>query len=316
MVKKSLLIAPLFFFVISCGISIFCYSQEPQETQGAEQVQETQAAQEPQETQGAEQVQETQAAQGIHRDTEKDYIISANDIIEIDVYEEPDLSATLRISQDGTINYPLLGSVKAAGCSVRELEATITGLLAEDYLVTPRVTIFIKEYGKISILGAVNKPGAYEAKENLTLTKVIALAGGFTETADSSKVKIIRIIGSEKQTIEVDVGQVLEKSLDDVEIKPNDTIIVEEYGRISIMGQVSKPGVYGLKRNLTVMEAVNLAGGFTPTAAQNGTRVIRVENGQKKIIRVPLLNIIKGSDSSSDILLQAGDTIVVPESFF
>jgi len=298
MVKKSLLITLLFFFVIFPGIIIFCYSQEDQETRGSQQFQETQAAGE------------------IHRDTEKDYIISANDIIEISVYQEPDLSATLRISQDGTINYPLLGAIKAAGFSVRELEATITGLLAEDYLVTPRVTIFIKEYGKISVLGAVNTPGAYEAKENLTLAKVIALAGGFTETADSSKVKIIRIIGSEKQTIEVDVGQVLEKSLGDVEIKPNDTIIVGEYGRISIMGQVNKPGVYGLKRNLTVMEAVNLAGGFTPIAAQNGTRVIRVENGQKKVINVPVLDINKEGGSSKDILLQAGDTIVVPESFF
>jgi len=283
MIRKSSLIALLFVFAISPDIFIFCYSQEIQEVQ---------------------------------RDTAKDYIISADNIIEINVYGEPDLSATTRVSQDGTINYPFLGPIEAAGLSVRELETNITELLGEDYLVTPRVTIVIKEYGKISVLGAVNSPGAYEAKENLTLTKVIALAGGFSETADSSKVKIIRIIGREKETIEVDVDQILEKAFDDVEIRPNDTIMVEEYGRISIMGQVVKPGVYNLKRNLTAMEAITLAGGFTPTAAQNGTRVIRVENGQKKIIPVPVLNISKRGDSSKDILLQAGDTIVVPESFF
>jgi len=286
MIKKSSLLALLFIFAIFPNIFIFCYSQENQE------------------------IQETQ------RDTEKDYIISADNIIEISVYGEPDLSATIRVSQDGTINYPFLGPIKAAGLSVRELETNITELLGEDYLVTPRVTVFVKEYGKISVLGAVNSPGAYEAKENLTLTKVIALAGGFSETANTSKVKIIRIVGREKETIEVDVDQILEKAFDDVEIKPNDTIIVGEYGRISIMGQVVKPGVYNLKRNLSVMEAIILAGGFTPTAAQNGTKVIRVEDGQKKIIPVPVFNISKRGDSSQDILLQAGDTIVVPESFF
>ena len=286
MIKKSSLLALLFIFAIFPNIFIFCYSQENQE------------------------IQETQ------RDTEKDYIISADNIIEISVYGEPDLSATIRVSQDGTINYPFLGPIKAAGLSVRELETNITELLGEDYLVTPRVTVFVKEYGKISVLGAVNSPGAYEAKENLTLTKVIALAGGFSETANTSKVKIIRIVGREKETIEVDVDQILEKAFDDVEIKPNDTIIVGEYGRISIMGQIVKPGVYNLKRNLSVMEAIILAGGFTPTAAQNGTKVIRVEDGQKKIIPVPVFNISKRGDSSQDILLQAGDTIVVPESFF
>jgi polysaccharide export outer membrane protein len=316
MVKKSLLIALLAVFLISPDIFVLCYSQEDEEMEGAQESQESQATQETQPIKNIQSVQETPAAQGIHGETDKDYIIAADNIIEINVYGELDLSATLRVSQDGTINYPLLGAMKAAGLSVRELEANITELLAEDYLVTPRVTIFIKEYGKISVLGAVNSPGAYEAKENLTLTKVIALAGGFTDTADASKVKVIRMVGNEKETIEVDVGQILEKSLEDVGIKPNDTIIVEEYGRISIMGQVNKPGVYGLKKSLTVVEAINLAGGFTPTAAQNGTRVIRVENGQKKIIPVPVLNIIKGGSSSKDILLQAGDTIVVPESFF
>jgi len=248
--------------------------------------------------------------------SDKEYIISSDDILEITVYGEADLSITTRVSQDGTVSYPLLGNIKAADFTVRELEAYITDLLGQDYLVMPQVSIFVKEYAKISILGQVKAPGSYQMKENLTLTQAIALTGGFTPTADTSRVKIIRNIGGEKETLEVNVDQILEKSAYDIEIKANDTIIVGEYGRISIMGQVLKPGIYNLQRNLKVVEAISLAGGFTPTAALDATRVIRVEYGEKKVINVPVATIMRGGDSSQDILLQEGDTIVVPESFF
>lgn len=247
---------------------------------------------------------------------DKEYIISANDILEITVYGESDLSVTARVSQDGTITYPLLGNIKAAGLTSRELEANITNLLGQDYLVIPQVSIFVREYAKICILGQIQKPGSYQMTENLTLTQVIALSGGFGQTANTSKVKIIRTTADKKETIEVNVDQILEKAAPDVEIKANDTIIVEEYGRISILGQVLKPGIYSLQRGLKVIDAISLAGGFSPTAAQDATRVIRVEDGKKKITRVPVASIMKGADASKNILLQDGDTIIVPESFF
>ena len=255
-------------------------------------------------------------AQDDTRGADKEYIISPNNILEITVYQEPDLSTTTRVSPDGTINYPLLGNIKAVGLTVRELEKKITDLLTEDYLVSPQVTVFVKEYANISILGQVRSPGSYQMKENLTLTQAIALTGGFNPTANTSKVKIIRTAGGDKETLEVNVDQILEKSAPDFEIKANDTIMVDEYGRFSIMGQIARPGVYGLQRGLTVVEAIGLAGGFIPTAAPDGTRVVRVEYGEKKIIRVPVASIMKSGDTSRDILLQEGDTIVVPESFF
>ncbi len=257
-------------------------------------------------------------AQEDAKNSEKEYIISPNDILEITVYGEPDLSTSARVSQDGTIIYPLLGNIKVGGFTLRELEVIITHLLVQDYLVKPQVSIFVKEYAKISILGQVRSPGAYEMKESLTLTQAIALTGGFANTANTSKVKIIRTVGNEKETLEINVDQILEKAAPDVEIKANDTIIVEEYGRFSIMGQVARPGVYTLQRGLKVIEAINLAGGFTATAAQDGTRVIRVEGSEKKVTRmhVPVASIMRGADTSKDIELKDGDTIVIPESFF
>ena len=257
-------------------------------------------------------------AQKDTKDREKEYIVSPNDILEITVYGEPDLSTSARVSQDGTIIYPLLGNIKVGGFTLRELEIIITHLLGQDYLVKPQVSIFVKEYAKISILGQVRSPGSYEMKESLTLTQAIALTGGFANTANTSKVKIIRTAGDEKETLEINVDQILEKAAPDVEIKANDTIIVDEYGRFSIMGQVARPGVYTLQRGLRVIEAINLAGGFTATAAQDGTRVIRVEGSEKKVTRmhVPVASIMKGGDTSQDIELKDGDTIVIPESFF
>jgi len=245
------------------------------------------------------------------------YVVAPNDMLEITVYGEPDLSTVVRVAQDGGINYTILGNIRAGGLTVKQLEDSICELLGQDYLVMPQVSIFVKEYSKISIIGQVKSPGSYEMKGNLTLTRAIALAGGFTDSANTEKVKVISESGDKKDITEVNVARVLDKTDQDINIKANDTILVEEYGRIFMMGQVLKPGAYSLTKGLTVMGAISLTGGFSPTAAPNGTRVIRVEDGRKKIIPVPAGDLMKGGGNpSKDILLQADDTIVVPESFF
>ncbi|RJP28088.1 MAG: hypothetical protein C4533_06350 [Candidatus Omnitrophota bacterium] len=250
---------------------------------------------------------------------EREYKIQPNDVIQITVFGEEDLSITAKVSQDGTISYPLLGVIKVAGYTERNLAKNMTEWLGEDYLVMPQVSVFVKQYSRVSVLGQVRLPGSYEIKENLTLTQAIALAGGFTEQADISAVKIIHGEPSDGENNNklINVNKIIDKSAPDIEISANDTIVVEEYGRISIIGQVNRPGMYALKRDLTVVEAIGLAGGFTPTASQNGTRIIRVEeNNKKQVISVPVASIIRSGDTSRDQILQPGDTIVVPESFF
>jgi polysaccharide export outer membrane protein len=247
---------------------------------------------------------------------QEDYTISQDDILEITVYGEPDLSTTVRVAQDGTISYPLLGNIKVVDSTVRELENQLTELLGRDYLVNPQVKVFVTKYANITILGEVKNPGSYQMKENLVLTQAIALAGGFTSTAKTDSVKIIRVIDGKKEAVDVNFEQILEKALPDVTLKGNDTILVISYGQFSIMGQVVKPGVYNLKKGLTVVEAISLAGGFTPTAAQNAVKVNRKEKGKEVTIRVPVADIINSGDRNRDILVKENDTIVVPESFF
>lgn len=248
----------------------------------------------------------------------KEYVISANDTLEIVVFGEPDLSITTKVPVDGNINFPLLGSVKAAGLTVRELEREIFQLLEKDYLVSPQVSIFVKEYGKISVsvLGQVRMPGTYQVRDNFTFSQAVALVSGFTDAADTSNVKLVRLEGNGKRTYEINAEEVLKNIAADIPLKAEDTIIVEELGKFSIVGQVIRPGVYTLKKGLTVVEAISQAGGFTPIAAQNSTRVVRVTSGAKKVIPVPVASIIKSGDASRDVSLQEDDTIIVPESFF
>jgi polysaccharide export outer membrane protein len=222
----------------------------------------------------------------------------------------------VRVAQDGTISLPLLRDIKVANLTVRALEGQITKLLAEDYLVNPQVKVFVKQYAKISILGEVRNPGSYEMREKLTLAEVIALAQGFTPSANATDIKIIRTLDGKKETLNIDFEKILAKALEDIELKANDVIIIEPYGTFSIIGQVAKPGVYNLRKGLTIVEAIGLAGGFTPIAAQNATKIFREENGGKRTIPAPVGDIMKSPDKSRNILIEDKDTIVVPESFF
>lgn len=250
--------------------------------------------------------------------TASEYRLAVSDLLEISVYEEPDLTKTVRVAADGTISYPLLGNIFVKGLTAKELEAKITELLSKDFLVNPQVSIFIKEHSKISVLGAVDKPGAYELKTGLSIIDAIALAGGFTEKADKTKVKRIREKEGKKETVEINVNTIT-KGLyagKEIMLEPQDVIIVEELGIISIVGQVEKPGRYDLKDGMTVIDAIAVAGGLTDIAAGDGTKVIRSEGGKKLTIRVPITSIIKSGDKSQDVILRPDDTIVVPESFF
>lgn len=251
----------------------------------------------------------------------KEYSISVNDLLEINVYQEPDLTKTVRVAVDGNISYPLLGSIQVKGLTAKELETKITNLLKEDFLVNPQVSVFVKEHAKISVLGQVRKPGTYELMAGLTVMDAISLAGGFTEKANSTDIKLVRQRDNEKETISLNAEEIVEQGHkeQDVEVEAGDLIIVgglsEASTFIVVLGQVKAPGKYPYKKGMTLVQAIALAGGLMDAAAPNGTRVIRMEDGKKKVIQVPLGSILRG-ERNRDVSLKEDDTIVVPESFF
>ena len=159
----------------------------------------------------------------------QNYKIGVGDLLQIEVYDEDDLTKEVRVLTDGFISFPLIGSVKAAGLTVSGLEQEIKGRLGAKYLVDPQVTVFVKEFSDIYVFGEVKKPGSFPLFGKMTVFEAITLAGGFTEVANPAKVKIVRQQEDGQEiTIEVDIGRITKKgeASEDKELQANDRVIV------------------------------------------------------------------------------------------
>jgi polysaccharide export outer membrane protein len=257
----------------------------------------------------------------------QDYSIGAQDILKISVYEEPDLTKTVRVTTDGMISFPLLGNIAVAGLSVTDLEQKLTELLAKDYLVDPQVSVFIEEYHskRVFVLGAVNKPGSYELTRDATILEMISRAGGITPDGGSSLV-LLRARpepsgqgSSEKSdSIVIDLDKLLRKGdiSQNIMTRDKDVIHIPKADSIFVFGEVKNPGSFKLEgKDITVLQAITMAGGLTRIAAPRRTKVIRVENGKEKIVSVDLKDVMDG-DKSQDVVLRAEDMVIVSESFF
>ncbi len=166
--------------------------------------------------------------------TLEEYKIQPEDILQITVYEEPDLTTKVRVTTRGEINFPLLGHLQVTGLSVMELQEKITTLLAQDYLINPQVQIFIETYHArdVFVTGAVAKPGSYPlpAGKSTTVTEAITMAGGFSKSASLNGTRIIRNQGGKETTIHVKAGDIVKKGdkSKDVEVQPNDVVFIPE----------------------------------------------------------------------------------------
>ncbi len=157
-----------------------------------------------------------------------DYRIGIGDLLEIEVYDEQDLTKEVRVLTDGSISMPLLGTIAAAGQTVTELQTRVRDLLGEKYLVNPQVTVFVKEFSHVFVTGEVKTPGSFPLTGTMTVFEAITLAGGFTDVANPAKVKVIRTEGSEQVSFEVNISDMTKKGnmQDDRELRANDKVIV------------------------------------------------------------------------------------------
>ena len=135
-----------------------------------------------------------------------DYRLGSGDRIQIQVFDEPDLSFEVMLSDAGTISYPFLGEVRVLGNTVGQLGVQITEGLRGDYLVDPKVNISVVEYRPFYVNGEVESPGGYPYQPGLTLRKAIALAGGFTERASRTKIFVLSEngLGGKQRQIRID----------------------------------------------------------------------------------------------------------------
>jgi len=163
-----------------------------------------------------------------------EYRLQPTDVITITVHNQPDLTTKTRISSDGSISFPLVGKVEAVGLTVQELEHRIKDLLETDYLVTAQVLVFIESYHErqVSVMGEVNEPGKYDMPEerDLTLMQAVAMAGGFTKHANTTKTRVMRMENGKKKTIIINIKEITEKGRKDKDIMlcPEDIVFVPE----------------------------------------------------------------------------------------
>jgi polysaccharide export outer membrane protein len=162
------------------------------------------------------------------------YALQTSDAIQINVFNEPDLSVTVRLNADGTIMFPLVGRVALSGLTVQQAQDLIAKKLGADYLVNPQVTLTVIDYTKkyFTVLGQVAKPGSYEIPEDgkITLLQAIGMAGGFTRIADPAHLVIKRVTGDKQnKIIKVNVKKLArEDSAEGYPIQAGDTVTVPE----------------------------------------------------------------------------------------
>ena len=258
----------------------------------------------------------------------QDYRVGGYDVLEITVYEEEDLSRkAVRVSADGYISFPLIGRLHVDRLSTSEVERLIADKLAEGgFILDAHVSASVIDYKskQFMVLGSVKEPGTYPLQAKEKVLDAVSRAGGIDFEQGGKTGIIIRTINpntlnEKKIVIRIELTELLKggDQLSNILLSDQDLLYIPKADYFYIIGQVQKPGSYPyLEKEITVVEAISQAGGFTPIASRNKTRIIRVENGMEKIINVKVDAITKSGKKGQDVLILPGDVIVVPESFF
>ncbi|MBB6599035.1 polysaccharide biosynthesis/export family protein [Luteimonas sp. MC1825] len=171
-----------------------------------------------------------------------DYRLGSQDLLEISVFGVSELKHQTRVNSNGLINVPLVGSVMAGGKTVPELEKELARKYAEGYLQNPQVSIFVTEYTsqRVTLEGAINKPGIFPLTGKTSLLQAIAMAQGLHELADPSGIVVFRYVNGERMAAAFDMKAVRDGSMPDPQIYGDDVIVVERSGSRSALREFLK----------------------------------------------------------------------------
>jgi len=257
--------------------------------------------------------------------------IGPDDLLNIAIFEAPELNSTVRVSAGGEISLQLLGAVHAAGLTPLELELALQILLRRTYMKDPHVSVFIQELQShpVSVVGAVKMPGVFQIRGTKTVIEVLSMAQGLADDAGDT-VLIMR--GGEKAEAgnlggrdaqqdgieEINLKSLLESSnsSSNVSVRPGDIVKVPRAGIVYVVGEVNKPGGFVLQNNesISVLQALALAQGATHTSSISHARIIRTDSATGKRTEIPM-NLGKiFSGKRPDALLQPKDIVFVPNS--
>jgi len=240
-----------------------------------------------------------------------DYVVGEGDTLQITVFGHADLTTAARVTPEGWIRFPLIGTVRASGLTVVEITSAITAGLADGYIIDPQVSISVQEYRmkKCNVLGKVNHPGQYEFRGRMTFLELLSRAGGLAADAGGqARVQRKSASGRIKSgDLVIDLKALITEGniFRDVEIMDEDTVTVMEAGQYFITGEVRRPGPYRFEEGMTFIRAFTIAGGVTERAATDKVKVIRLDGGREQLLEV-------GMDAKAlEGLVRRDDLIVI-----
>jgi polysaccharide biosynthesis/export protein len=231
------------------------------------------------------------------------YRLALGDTVRITVFQNADLSLETRITEGGSISYPLLGAISLAGLTVTEAEQKLArGLRDGNFVKQPQVSINVVTVrgNQVSVLGLVGRPGRYPLETGeVRLTDLIATAGGVV-TGGGDLVVVVGTRKGQPYRVEVDLPTVFapnRRNISDVMLENGDVVWVERAPTFYLYGEVQRPGALRLERNMTVMQALASAGGLSARGTLRGLRVSRKDaEGRLREIEPQLTDLLKPDD--------------------
>jgi polysaccharide biosynthesis/export protein len=250
------------------------------------------------------------------------YRIGPKDLVEIRVFEVPELNIERRVSEEGTISLPLIGDVPAQGLTDQELAERLKTLLESKYVQRASVAVQVREFRSrpISVIGAVRQPGNLAFSGRWTLMEALSAAGGLSERHGNQIHILRRAANGLADQITIDLDELLVKANPDanIAIVASDVINVPAVMEVTVfcLGEVAKPGAVSFRSTdrITLLTAIARAGGLTDRASRKVLVKRRDEGGRDVEMQVDYKRVVAGRDP--DMELQGGDVVLVRESFF
>jgi polysaccharide export outer membrane protein len=264
----------------------------------------------------------------------QEYVLGPDDQLKIWAlgFEDEFKDKIIRVEPNGDIDLPIIGRLKAAGLTALQLETALVEKMKRT-VRQPQVSVVIAEYGSqpVSVLGSVNQGGVLQLKGRRTLAEILSMAGGLRPdagpmvriTRDSEWGPIplttaIKDPSGRFSVAEVKTNDILgaRTPAENILIRPHDVITIAPAESISVIGAVQKPGPFPMnaRTNVTVLEALAMAGGYGSMPQPQNARILRVSQGgqERQEIAVDLRKITAGK--SEDITMRPNDILLVPTS--
>ena len=235
------------------------------------------------------------------------YRLGAGDLLKINVYGYPDMSADVRVDEAGSISYAYVGQLAVGGHSARDVESLVAQkLISGGFIRSPQVSVLVSDYRSqtVAVMGQVSRPGQYPLRKSSSVIDLLAEAGGIVNATAADEATLLHADGGK---VSVDLFALFDGDpRQNSAVGAGDTIYVPRASQFYVYGEVQRPGTYRLERNMTVSQAISAGGGLTPRGTDRRATVKR-RNEQGKEVHAS----VKGSD-----LLRPDDVLVIKESLF